>query len=419
MSQQTQSMHTRCRLCLADLISSVSSVLRALAASWAWTKLPDRGDAPQRNGHTAVLFTPDAASSSAAGSSIGASMLVFGGSDAEGPSDVLWRYDLASHEWSRVATVGPPPEARELHASCVVTVPNCNDSYLIVSGGRGVGALLNSCYALRLPSAAAAAAGSAATGTSKGRAWEWVLVGQCPARCAHSLVALNVAATAPVLPMLQPQPAAAPAVAAAASADSSSAAPVAAAAAPASLTPPSPSSVALLLYGGTDGAMFYNDALLFWFDSQALDLSLTAPSPPCPRCQGPPGWTLMQAPENKETESAAAGAASAAAPSAVAAAASAGSSASDAPKAKSKKKKKKTSGADVQPPTSFAHTLTPLPCASPAFAAASSSSSASGASSSSSSAVAASVPGSFLLFGGMNDEADLDQTHVLAFVPLL
>ena len=337
-------------------------------------------------------------------------MLVFGGSDAEGPSDVLWRYDLTSHEWSRVATVGPPPEARELHASCVVSAPApSTESFLIVSGGRGVSALLNSCYALRLPSANKNSGSSSA-----GRpAWEWNLVGQCPARCAHSLVALTVEATAPILPMLQPQPETATAAAGAAPAESSSssttaaAAAVVAPAAPASFSPPSPTSVALVLYGGTDGAMFYNDALLFWFDEGKLDPSLRAPALPCPKCQGPPGWTLMmQAPENREAEA-----------SEAAAAASAASPAACETKAKSKKKKKKTSGADVQPPTSFAHTLTPLPCASPAFAAPAASTNEAAASASAS--ASASVPGSFLLFGGMNDEADLDETHVLAFVPLL
>jgi hypothetical protein len=168
-----------------------------------------------------------------------------------------------------------------------------------------------------------------------------------------------------------------------------------------------------LLFGGTDGTMFYNDVLCFALDPAALDPAAMAPPPACPSCQGPPGWTLLAAPDKPEQAPEpqpkdAEAAAHAASSSAAAAGADATSSAST-DKKKKRKKKRATggSGADVQPPTCFAHTLTPLPCASPSFA----------LPAADSAAGASLVPASFLLFGGLNDEADLDDTHVLAFGP--
>ena len=445
---EAQDKHTRIDRCQNACCTggrsaemSCACLCALLTASWTWTKQVDGGDAPQRNGHTAVLFTETAAAASGAASpsNSSGSMLVFGGSDADGPSDALWRYDLSSRHWSRVQTVGHPPEARELHAACMVTAPTTAEQWMVVSGGRGVGALLNTCYALRMPSSGGSNGGT-------GTAWEWNLVGQCPARCAHSMAPLTVPANSPTLLVLQSAVAsaaataatvAAAAAAAGAASDSASSSTPASASASASaaaagagccvFSPSSASAIPLLLYGGTDGSLFYSDVLGFELEVARLEPSESAQGPPqpCPNCQGPPGWTILAEPERKQEQETATkeeAATSTAAPATTAAAtesdpaATAAAAAASASKSKKRNKKKKNANsADVQPPTSFAHTLTALPCVSHAFAAAPVSSS--DAVATATAPPAPPAPACFLLFGGMNDEADLDQTHFLEFAP--
>jgi len=384
---------------------------------WAWSRLPDHGDAPQRNGHSAVVCAP----STAAGGE--ACMLVFGGSNAEGPQSSLWRYGLSganAARWTQVQTRGEAPEARELHAACIVQMDG-GEQLMLVSGGRGVGGLLNTFHALRIP--------------ADGGRWEWNLVGQCPPRAAHSMLPLNTSSGAPVLTAFTPPAPAAPATAAAtADADIAASSVAAATAAASPASPPAfPSgSIPLLLFGGSDGSMFYNDVLSFALHPSALNSMARAPPPACPNCQGPPGWSMLVRPDNAEDKqqqqpntadaeaTAAAAAAAKTAPPTEAAAAT--DAAGEEKKKKRKKKRGDGGGVDVQPPVRFAHTLVALPYASPAFATppaasapASSATSSAAAPAISGSAAGADVPASFLLFGGLNDETDLDDTHYLSF----
>lgn len=375
--------------------------VRLPAETWRWTKLPDSGDAPQRNGHTAILLddAPPSSAAVAPAAASSAQMIVFGGSDKDGPSSAVWCYHLATHSWTPIATSGHSPEPRELHAACIVEVSHTR--WMVITGGRGIASLLNTCHALRLPSA------TQTDGGANVADWEWRLVGQSPSRCAHSMCALRAApAGAPVLPILETQ---SPTPIPAAPVDAASAAVAAAATIGTTAAASTPTSASLLLFGGTDGVMFYNDVLSFSFTPSALSAS-SAPPPACAACQGPPGWTILQRPEQasgdqgssshtkEESEEKEAGSALADSPSAAADA--------DAKPAK-KKSKKKVQLDDVQPPTCFAHSLTSVPCPSPAFA----------RRGDHDDAAAELVPASFILIGGMNDEADLSATHFLTLQP--
>jgi len=419
-------------------------------ATWQWSKLPDHGDAPQRNGHTAILIEEE-------GDSNNASMIVFGGSDASGPSHALYRYELSSNRWTlltpRFHSSHDQPPPRELHASCAVST--MKEMFMVVSGGRGRENLINVAHALRIPL-------EEATVVSDNRrvrwdAIEWMNVGLCPPRAAHTMVNLAGSESSRTLPLFTQQQPATQATSSSVSSESPAAAPSSSSQLTSSpnSTPAasaSSSSYPLLLFGGTDGIMFYNDVLSFSFDPStvlaASSASSASPPPPgpCPRCQGPPGWIQLQ----KEDKSAAAGSeqqsteddAEAEAdadeddaaddeedtkPNATASSstdAHAAVSSSSSKKSKRKKKKKRARGATIdvqQPPTCFAHTMTTLPYASPAFVESTPTSKDDTAASSSTSSSApishASIPCCFLLFGGMNDEFDIDATHILSVVP--
>jgi len=104
--------------------------------------------------------------------------LLFGGADArEQPLGDLWRLDPAAGAaggnvtWGRVETHGVAPEAREMHAACIVQVDagRAAPSVLVVHGGRSKGTVLRDMWLLPTDTLA------------------WQLVATHYARCSHGL----------------------------------------------------------------------------------------------------------------------------------------------------------------------------------------------------------------------------------------
>ncbi len=93
-------------------------------------------------------------------------MIIFGGANAEeGPNNECWLFDIKTEKWKQLMygnTIHDPvPEAREMHAACIVSMDtissdnedenNISGFEMIVMGGRNQkGSVCQDCWSLKL-----------------------------------------------------------------------------------------------------------------------------------------------------------------------------------------------------------------------------------------------------------------------------
>ena len=113
---------------------------------------------PRRDSHTAVILQRN--------DYCEGKMIVFGGANAEeGPNNECWLYDIITEKWKQLmyanAVDDPVPEAREMHAACLVSMDIiCSDNddennisgfEMIIMGGRNQkGSVCQDCWSLKL-----------------------------------------------------------------------------------------------------------------------------------------------------------------------------------------------------------------------------------------------------------------------------
>jgi N-acetylneuraminic acid mutarotase len=125
-------MRTRTVFCLLALIAAVAPAARAIGPDlWAATPLAVPG---VRDAHSAI-YDP-----------VRNRMVVFGGNSGSAPLNDTWAFDLTTHTWKQLATVGTPPAARYKH----VAIYDAPRDRMVIFGGFTGTTLFNDTWALNL-----------------------------------------------------------------------------------------------------------------------------------------------------------------------------------------------------------------------------------------------------------------------------